>query len=165
MSAGWCIDTGIGKNQSFNRFTAEDMAIDDFLNIGSCHASIPHSVRIDHHIGAVLALVETSGLIGTNSMLQSAFCQLLFEDPLQLALAGGITAAARMSLRALINADKNMFVEFRHANNVADFDVGARKKAEVKYVRRGQVGGFMLLGAPLGSVGSRPWTGSGLPAP
>jgi hypothetical protein len=40
--------------------------------------------------------------------------QLGFEEPLQLALAGGIATAARVACFPCIHADENVFIKFCH---------------------------------------------------
>jgi hypothetical protein len=58
-------------------------------------------------------LVEAAGFIGAH-VFNATLRQLGFEQALQFALAGGVATAARMTCFALVHADENVLVEFRH---------------------------------------------------
>jgi hypothetical protein len=97
------------------------MGVDDFIYIGGGNASIPDRIRVNHDVGSMLTLVEAAGLIRPHLVFQPALCQLLLKNPLQLAFAAWIAATPWMSLRPLIDADKDMLLKLRHTDNVADF--------------------------------------------
>ncbi len=114
MFTGRGIQAGVGHHQALNRFAANDVGFDDFVNIGFGDESVPDRIGINHEVRAVLALVETASLVGPHPPLEAMLRELLLEEFLQLALAAGITASARISRRALIAAHENMFLKFRH---------------------------------------------------
>ena len=72
------------KHQARDRFPANDVGFDDFVDVSLGYVSVPDGVGIDHEIRAVLTLVETARLVGPHFTLEAAFSQLLFEDLLQL---------------------------------------------------------------------------------
>src|SRR5690349_15228222 len=93
------------------------MRINDLVKVGGAHPAVPHRVRVDNDIGAVLALVEASGLVGAKAVLQPVRLESLFELLLQITLAAGIAASARTRSIALIGADEDMFFKFRHSQH------------------------------------------------
>jgi hypothetical protein len=90
----------------------------DFVNIRGGDPAVPDSVGIHDHGRAVLALIEAPGLIRSDAVLESKHSQLLLESELQLLLGCGIAAAARMALRSLVAADKDMSFKLRHKFNL-----------------------------------------------
>jgi len=66
--------------QALDWLAADDMRLDDFINIGLGNESVPHRFRIDHKIRAVFALIETARLIRSHFALESALRQLLFKN-------------------------------------------------------------------------------------
>src|ERR1700738_1045118 len=93
---------------------AHDVGFDDFVHVCLRDVSAPDGVRVDDQVRAMLTLIEASSLVSAHFALQAALSQLLFEELLQFRLAVGITASARMSRRALIAANKNVFLELWH---------------------------------------------------
>jgi hypothetical protein len=78
----------------------------------------------------VFALIEASGHICPHSFLKSTQSEFLFEEELQLGLAGGIAATTRMSSFALIAADEEMLFELGHRFNLQDSGAsGAMRRA------------------------------------
>lgn len=57
------VEAMICSHQPLDRFSANDVGFDDFVNIVGCYASIPDRVWIDHNVGTMFALIETTGLI------------------------------------------------------------------------------------------------------
>lgn len=112
--AGFCVQAGVCEAQALYRAAAEDVRFDDLIEVGLGDMSVPDGVGVDDDVGAVFALVEASGLIGTNFAFQSARGQFLFEDLLQPGFGGGIAASARMAGWALVSADEDVFFELGH---------------------------------------------------
>jgi hypothetical protein len=108
------IEAGLSKPQAIEGLSGDDMRVYDFLNVGFRHMSVPHRFGIDHDSRPVFALVEASSLIGAHTAFQPALGKFLFEELLQPGFGGGIAASSRMAGRALIPADKNMSLKFRH---------------------------------------------------
>ena len=79
MHAGLGVQAGFGQPETFNGLAADDVRVDDFFDIGLSDVSIPNGIGIDDEVWAVLALIETAGLVGAHFALESAFRQFLFE--------------------------------------------------------------------------------------
>ena len=76
--------------------------------------AIPDSLWIDHNHRPMLALVETAGLIGADAMLQTCLFDGVLECRFDLFAAFWKTTRARCGLVALVCADKDMMLKFRH---------------------------------------------------
>jgi hypothetical protein len=102
----------------FDGLVLNNVRFDDFVHVRSVNATIEHSLGIDRNGRAELALIKTSGLVGTNQ-LDAPLCQFDFEQPLQFPLAACIAAAAGMSRFALVHANENMLDEFGHGLKIS----------------------------------------------
>ena len=120
MRAGRTIDAFFREHQPFNRLPVHDVRLDDLIDICRRHAPIPDRIRINHHGGAMLALVEASRHVSPNPLLESSKGQFLLEEELKLGLPGGIATATRVSRFPLITADEQMPLELGHENNLQD---------------------------------------------
>src|SRR3972149_5660013 len=87
--------------------TADDMLLEDFVQILPRAVVIPDSFRIDHHVGPELAPIEASG--GVYAYIrETELLRLIFEVRPQLHgfLLGA--AAARMAWRPLVGAAEHV---------------------------------------------------------
>ena len=114
MLAGGGVQAFIGQSKALDWFASYDVGFDDLLNVSLGDESIPYGLGIDHEIRAVLALIETAGLVGSHFAFQAWFCQLLLEKFLQFRLAGWITASPGVSRRALVAAYEDVLFELGH---------------------------------------------------
>jgi len=62
----------VGQHQSLDRFAAENMRVDDFIDVGFADMAIPDRFRVNDYSGSVLALIEAAGLIGPYSAFKAA---------------------------------------------------------------------------------------------
>src|SRR2546429_562504 len=102
MFAGCCVQAGVCQAEALDGLAAEDVRVDNLVDVGFGDMSVPDCIRIDHKVGAVFALIEAPGLVRAHSALQSALGQLLLEDLLEPGFGERITAPARMARRALV---------------------------------------------------------------
>lgn len=114
------VDATIGEYQSLDGVAAYDVGFDDLVNVGQRYMPVPYSVGIHHQIGPMLALIETSRLVGANTVLESTLCEFLFERPLQLAFSSRIAAPAGSFRRALVATDKDVLLELGHFSNLQE---------------------------------------------
>jgi len=114
MLASFRVQATIGQSQTLDRLSADNVRLDDFVDVGFGDVAVPDGIRVNHDVGAVLALIETSGLIGADATFQSASSELLFEELLQARFGSGVAASARMACGALVSTNKNVAFEFGH---------------------------------------------------
>lgn len=115
------VEALVGYEEALDGLAVHDVRVDDLFHIVRRNASIPNTVGINDYRRAVLALIEAARHIGAHSLLEATQRQFLFEEKLQLGLALGIAAPARMSSLALIAADEQMLLELGHEFTVQDF--------------------------------------------
>jgi hypothetical protein len=96
------------------------VGFDDLIDIRSGDAAVPNGVGIDHHVRPVLALIETPGFVSADAVLIPENRQFLLKSQLELRLPCRIAATARMSLRPLIAAHKDVSFELRHKSNLQE---------------------------------------------
>jgi hypothetical protein len=73
------IQAGIRKQETLDRFAADDVRLDNLIDIGFSDMPVPDSFGIDHQVWAVLALIEASRLVRANFAFETTFGQLLLE--------------------------------------------------------------------------------------
>ena len=69
MLARSSVEAGLRQAKTLDRFPADDMRLDNFIHVGFRDISVPDGLRIDHNVRPMLALIEASGLVGTDSAL------------------------------------------------------------------------------------------------
>ena len=79
MFARGSIQAAIGHHQALNWLAADDVRLDDFIDVGLGDVCIPYGIGIDHEIRAVFALIETARLVGAHFAFEAAFRQFLLE--------------------------------------------------------------------------------------
>jgi hypothetical protein len=72
MFATGCIDASVGEHQSLDWPASDNVGVDDFLDVRGRDAAVPDGIRINDEVGAVLTLVQTPGLVGSDFPLQSS---------------------------------------------------------------------------------------------
>ena len=73
------IQAFVREPQARDRFPANNVGFDNFVDVRLGDVSVPDCLGINHEIRSVLTLVEAACLIGTYFTLEAAFSQLLFE--------------------------------------------------------------------------------------
>jgi hypothetical protein len=75
-----CIAAGIGQRKFRNRLSSHDMGVDDLVDVFQRDPAVPYCVRVRDDRGTMLALLQTSRLIGANSCIRDLTVgQLLLE--------------------------------------------------------------------------------------
>jgi hypothetical protein len=108
------IEAGAGETQALYGAAMEEVFGDDFAHVFKLDEAIPDGLGIDHHRGAVFALIEAAGLIGADKMLEASVFDGIFECGFELLAAAGKAARAGRGFVALIRADKDVVLKFRH---------------------------------------------------
>lgn len=72
MRAMLRIKAGSWEAQPLHGAAMEKVLGHDFFHIFQLNEAVPDSFGIDHHRRAVLALIETTGLVGTDKMLEAS---------------------------------------------------------------------------------------------
>jgi hypothetical protein len=112
------VEAIVGDYQTAHRLAAEDVRLDDLVQVFVAYSSVPYRFRINDHIRSVLALVETARLVGANAALKSARGELGFERFLQLGLAGRVATSARRGSVAHVGADEDVALKLGHVAKI-----------------------------------------------
>jgi hypothetical protein len=108
------VEALVCEAESFDWLIVDNMGIDDFIHLGFGNVAVPDGLGIHDDRRSVLALIEASGLVGADTALESAFGEFLFEELLQSGFSCGVAASAGIRRRALISADEDVLLKFRH---------------------------------------------------
>ena len=79
MGTALAIDTGIRQPQPLHRTAPDDMLLNDLRNVAWMNVAIPDRFGIDHDHRPVLALVQATGVIRANLVLESGLFQGILE--------------------------------------------------------------------------------------
>jgi len=66
------VEALIVQAQSLHWPPADNVRLDNFIDVIGRDKAVPHRFRIDDEIRAVLALIEAAGLVGSHPVFQSA---------------------------------------------------------------------------------------------
>lgn len=80
--------------------------MNDSLGVSLGHSTVPDGLRIDHHDLTVIALIETTRIVGTNLSFQSQAFDLFLEGCPQLGRI--VLAIPQMLGRLAFIADENV---------------------------------------------------------
>ncbi len=69
MLTEFSIEAVIAQSQPLDWLSADDVRIDDLVHVGFSDMAVPDCIRINDNVRAVLALIQTAGLIGSHSTL------------------------------------------------------------------------------------------------
>jgi hypothetical protein len=108
------VEAGAGEAQTLHGATMDEVFGDNFFYIFKLDKAIPNGLGIDHHRGAVLALVEAAGLVGADKMLEASIFDGVLESGFKLFAATRKAARTRRGLVALVGADEDVVLKFRH---------------------------------------------------
>src|SRR4051794_20624758 len=79
MLASFRVQAGVCQAKPLHRMSADNMRVDDLVDIAAGDVPIPVCLGIYDDIRAVLALVEASSLVGAHLTFESALRELLLE--------------------------------------------------------------------------------------
>ena len=66
------VQDGIGDDQALDGTSADNVRIDNFIDVRGSNAAIPNAVRIYDHRGTNLALIEASRFVGAHFAVGNA---------------------------------------------------------------------------------------------
>ncbi len=71
MFTGRGVHARIGQTQPFDRLPFHQVLLDDFVYVFRSDEAVPDRIRIDHHGGPVLALVQASSFVDADLPFQA----------------------------------------------------------------------------------------------
>jgi len=118
MGASSGVQAFVGKGQSLNGTTANDVGGHDFVEVRFSHMAIPDGVGVDDDVWAMLALVEASRFVGPDDSVKVMLSKLLLQRFLKLGFSRGIATATWMIRFTGIGTNKNVFSKLRHVSRL-----------------------------------------------
>jgi hypothetical protein len=115
MRAAFGIDALFGDSQPFHRAAAHQVLSNNFFGVFRPYIAVPHGIRINHHRGPMLALVQAAGFVDPHLRTKSSFSRQLLQPCVQFAFSILRAAGPRRIGGADIMADKNVTFERRQA--------------------------------------------------
>jgi hypothetical protein len=114
MGAVVRVDAGGREAEALDGFSADEVLPDDFFGVARMRKAIPDLLRVHDEDGGVLALVETTGLVDTNFVLQTSGLDGILERAAKLlSVLIGATGAGGGGV-AIIYTNKKMVLVVRH---------------------------------------------------
>ncbi len=104
----------VRHEQSGYNLALNDMPLHDLGHIGFCAHPVPDPFRIDDDAGPHVAMVEASSLVCADGPFEIQPFRFTLEMGVELFRTQVRAAAARIVLGALVGADKDMTLEWRH---------------------------------------------------
>lgn len=98
----------VGHEQSGNNLAFQDMPLHNFCHVGLSSDPVPHSLRIDHHTGTQLAMVEAAGFISANKTFEIQPLRFILEVRMKFFRTQVCTTAARIVFLTLIRTDEDV---------------------------------------------------------
>ncbi len=118
MRAALRVQAGIGDAQPFDRTAAYKMLPHDLFGVFRLHAPVPDGVRVDHHGGPVLALVQAAGFVDAHLRSQPSLAGELLQPRVQLALPVARAGGPWRIGGTRVEADKDVAFEWRQAEGL-----------------------------------------------
>jgi hypothetical protein len=105
------VEAGVGEQKAPDRTAVDEVLADNLINIFRVDEAVPDGVGIDDHYGAVLALVETAGFVGTDFAFQPGVLDCVLEGTFELAAAVAGTAGTGGVFVPFVGADEDVMLE------------------------------------------------------
>ncbi|OJV41466.1 MAG: hypothetical protein BGO25_17355 [Acidobacteriales bacterium 59-55] len=116
MRAMLGIEAGSRQAKSLHGTAMQKMLGNDLVHVFQLDEAVPDRLGIDDDHGAMLALVETAGLVGANQVLEARILHSVLEGGLKLFAALRQATGAGCVLVALVRTDKEVVLKFRHGS-------------------------------------------------
>ncbi len=117
---GWLVGTlldveaGVGEAQALDGTAVEEVFGDDLLDVCKVDEAVPDGFWVNHDDGAMFALVEAAGFVGSNVVLEASIFDGVLESGFELFAATGKAAGTGGGFVAFVGADEDVVVKFRH---------------------------------------------------
>ena len=118
MGTVWIIQTAFGDQEIFQNLPFQNGPRDDPGYIFQRDLTVPDALGIDDDGRAMLALIETTRVIGPGQRPQPRFLELGLESLAERLAAFGVTTPSFVARRSNITADKDVVREGRHVLSV-----------------------------------------------
>jgi hypothetical protein len=116
------VEAGVGEAEALDWAAMEDVFADNLVYVLEFDEAVPDGLGVNDDGGAVLALVEAAGLVGSDGVFETGGFEGVFEGVFEFLAAAGAATGARGGVVALVGADKDVVFELCHG--AESFGVG-----------------------------------------
>ena len=67
MFTDFGVQAFVFQTETLYWFSAHDVGLDNFFDVGFCHSAVPDCIRINYDVRAVFALIQAARLISADS--------------------------------------------------------------------------------------------------
>jgi hypothetical protein len=108
------VDAGVGKTEAFNGAAVEEVLLDDFFGVARVGEAVPDGFGVDDQDGPVLALIEATGLVDADAVLEAGGLDGILEGAAEFLAVFVAAAGAGSRIVALVEANKEVMFKDRH---------------------------------------------------
>ena len=110
------VDAGVGKAEALDGTAVEKVLLDDLFGVVGIGETVPDGFGVDDEDGTVLALIEATGFVDANAVLEAGGLDGILEGAAEFFAVFVAAAGAGGGIVALVEADKNVMFEDWHGD-------------------------------------------------
>ena len=111
------VHAGVGQTEAVDGTAVEEVLVDDLFGVAGVGKTVPDGFGIDDEDGAVLALIEATGLIDADTVLEAGGFDGVLEGGAELLAVFVAAAGAGGGFVALVQADKEVVFKDWHCED------------------------------------------------
>jgi len=108
------VDAGVGKAETLDGAAVEEVLLNDLFGVAGLGETVPDGFGVDDEDGAVLALVEATGFIDADAVLEAGGLDGILEGAAEFLAVFVAAAGAGGGIVALVEANKEVMFEDWH---------------------------------------------------
>ncbi len=108
------IDASVGKAEALDGAAVEEVLLNDLFGVAGVGETVPDGFGVDDEDGAVLALIEATGLVHADAVLEAGSLDGILEGAAKFLAVFVATAGAGGGIVALVEANKEVMFKDWH---------------------------------------------------
>jgi hypothetical protein len=108
------VDAGVGKAEALDGAAVEEVLLNDLFGVARVGKTVPDGFGVDDEDGAVLALVEATGFIDADAVLEAGGLDGILEGAAEFLAVFVAAAGAGGGIVALVEANKEVMFKDWH---------------------------------------------------
>jgi hypothetical protein len=122
------IDAGVGKAEALDGAAVEEVLLNDLFGVAGVGETVPDCFGVDDEDGAVLALVEATGFVNADAVLEAGGLDGILESAAEFLAVFVAAAGAGGGIVALVEADEEVVFKDWHRELDAGWGAGLRQE-------------------------------------
>ena len=108
------VDAGVGKAEALDGTAVEEVLLDDLFGVVGIGETVPDGFGIDDEDGTVLALIEATGFVDADTVLEARGFDGILEGAAEFLAVFVAAAGAGSRIVALVEANKEVMFKDWH---------------------------------------------------